>query len=295
MLLQRIILALWAAAVLIATGQPAAADETEVARGAYLVRAGGCMACHTVPKGGQPFAGGRAMATPFGTFYTPNITPDPDTGIGKWSDADFLRALREGVSPAGEHYFPVFPYTSYTRMTRADALAIKAYLFSLTPVVAPHKAHEVAFPFSWRALQAGWKQLFFRPGEFRPRPSRDERVNRGAYLVRALGHCGECHTPRSPLGGALIGLDLAGTRDGPDGEKVPNITPDRDTGVGTWSAEEIAEVLASGTLPDFDNVQGSMAEVVDDGTSHLTDEDRLAIATYLLSLPPVRHGNPVSN
>ena len=295
MLFQRIIRAFWALALLIIAGQPAAADEAAVARGAYLVRAGGCVACHTTPKGGQPFAGGRAMATPFGTFYTPNITPDPDTGIGNWSDADFLRALRDGVSPAGEHYFPVFPYTSYTQMTQADALAIKAYLFSLPPVIAPRKAHAVGFPFSWRMLQTGWKLMFFRDGAFKPRPGRDQMVNRGAYLVRGLGHCGECHTPRSPLGGALIGLALAGTKDGPDGEKVPNITPDRETGIGKWSAAEIAELLKSGTKPDFDNVQGSMAEVVDDGTSHLTDEDRLAIATYLLSLPPVRHGNPVSN
>lgn len=273
---------------------PARADEGAVARGAYLVRAGGCVACHTAP-GGAEFAGGRAMKTPFGTFYPPNITADAETGIGRWSDADFLRALQNGVSPAGEHYFPVFPFTSYTKAAPADLLAIKAYLFSLPPVVAPRKSHDIGFPFSIRALQAGWKLLFFRPGEFRPRAGASPAVNRGAYLVQALGHCGECHTPRNPAGGLLIGLALAGTRDGPDGESVPNITPDRETGLGGWSGAEIAELLASGTKPDFDNVQGSMAEVVDDGTSHLTEADRSAIAAYLLSLPPIRHGKSRGN
>ncbi|MFA5123806.1 c-type cytochrome, partial [Zavarzinia sp.] len=250
-----------AAALLLAAAGPAAADDEAVTRGAYLVRAGGCMACHTA-KGGTPFAGGRAMATPFGTFYTPNLTPDAETGIGKWSDADFLRALQQGVSPTGEHYFPVFPFPSYTKAAAADLLAIKAYLFSLAPVHAPRKENEIAFPFSIRALQAGWKLLFFRPGEFRPRASQSPVINRGAYLVTALGHCGECHTPRNPAGGTLIGLALAGNADGPDREFVPNITPDAETGIGNWSAGEIAELLASGTKPDFDNVQGSMAEVV---------------------------------
>lgn len=272
----------------------ARADDDAVARGAYLVRAGGCVACHTAP-GGAEFAGGRAMKTPFGTFHTPNITADAETGIGRWSDADFLRALQDGVSPAGEHYFPVFPYTSYTKAAPADLLAIKAYLFSLPPVVAPRKSHDIGFPFSIRALQAGWKLLFFRPGEFRPRAGASPAVNRGAYLVQALGHCGECHTPRNPAGGLLIGLALAGTRDGPDGESVPNITPDRETGLGGWSGGEIAELLASGTKPDFDNVQGSMAEVVDEGTSHLTEADRSAIAAYLLSQPPIRHGKSRDN
>ncbi|TDP46005.1 c-type cytochrome [Zavarzinia compransoris] len=265
-----------------------------VARGAYLVHAAGCIACHTAP-GGQPLAGGRAMATPFGTFHTPNITPDPETGIGRWSDADFLQALQHGLSPAGEHYYPVFPFTSYTKAAPADLLAIKAYLFAQAPVVAANKPHEIGFPFSVRLLQAGWKALFFRPGEFRPRAGAAPEVNRGAYLVQALGHCGECHTPRNPAGGLLIGLALAGTSDGPDGEAVPNITPDRETGIGGWSVDDIAELLASGTKPDFDNVQGSMGEVVEEGTAHLTAADRAAIGAYLLSLPPVRHGKPRGN
>lgn len=275
-------------------GVARAESADAVARGAYLVHAGGCIACHTAPGGAQ-FAGGRAMKTPFGTFYTPNITADVETGIGAWSDADFLRALREGVSPRGEHYYPVFPFTSYTRATAEDLLAIKTYLFSLPPIANPRKDHDIGFPFSIRALQAGWKLLFFRPGEFQPRASVSAQVNRGAYLVQALGHCGECHTPRNPAGGALVGLAFAGTLDGPDGEVVPNITPDPVTGIGAWSVDEIAELLSTGTKPDFDNVQGSMAEVVDDGTGHLSDEDRAAMAAYLASLAPVRHGKPRGN
>lgn len=274
---------------------PARAQDDAVSRGAYLVRAAGCVACHTAPDGGQPLAGGHALATPFGTFFTPNITPDRDTGIGKWSDDDFVEAVREGISPEGEHYFPAFPYTSYTLMTRDDALAIKAYLFAQPAVSAPNKPHELAFPFSLRTLQGVWKLAFFRSGEFTPRASQDALYNRGAYLVRALGHCGECHTPRNPMGGLMIGLENAGTAGGPDGGKVPNITPDTETGIGSWSVDDVVELLSSGTMPDFDNVQGSMAEVVEEGTAHLTEEDRLAIATYLLSQPPVRHGEPVGN
>src|SRR5258708_36050522 len=161
-----------------------AAPDDAVARGAYLVRAGGCVSCHTVP-GGTPFAGGRALATPFGTFYTPNITPDRQTGIGRWSAADFLRALREGVGPDGANYFPVFPYPSFTRITDEDALAIKAYLFSLPPVEQANRQHDVAFPFSWRFLQNAWKLLFFEPGPFRSDPGQTQSHNRGAYLVTA--------------------------------------------------------------------------------------------------------------
>ena len=161
---------------------PAEAGEDTVTRGEYLVRAGGCLSCHTV-AGGEKLAGGRALATPFGTFYSPNITPDPETGIGRWTDAQFLRALREGVRPDGANYFPVFPYPSFTGITDGDALAIKAYLFSLPPVHRENRPHDVAFPFSWRFLQTGWKLLFFTPGPFQPTPDRSVTYNRGAYLV----------------------------------------------------------------------------------------------------------------
>jgi mono/diheme cytochrome c family protein len=267
-------------------GLPAcAADAGAVARGAYLANAADCVACHTdSAHGGQPYAGGRAIATRFGTFYSPNITPDVETGIGRWSDEQFLRALHDGVRPDGANYFPVFPYPSFTKITDADVLAIKAYLFSLPPVRQANRAHAVAFPLSWRFLQTGWKLLFFSPGRFQPAPERGAAYNRGAYLVTALAHCGECHTPRNWLGATEPDRFLAGNPDGPDGNKVPNITPDRKTGIGDWSEEDIVTLLASGQTPDFDFVGDGMAEVVK-STARLTEADRLAIATYLQSVP----------
>ncbi|MEC9345692.1 MAG: cytochrome c [Pseudomonadota bacterium] len=269
----------------LALGCRSAAAETAVERGAYLVRAGGCIACHT-EKGGDPLAGGRPLETPFGTFYSPNITADPATGIGTWSDDDFARALHEGVRPDGARYFPVFPYTSYTLITRDDALAIKAYLFSLPPVVKARRDHDVPFPFSWRLTQRGWRMLFFSPETFTHDPAKSAEWNRGAYLVRGLAHCGECHTPRNIFGAVDEDMFLGGTADGPEGELAPNITPHA-TGIGDWSDEELLELLATGTKPDFDNVQGTMGEAVADGLSHLTDADRRAIVTYIRSVPPV--------
>ena len=278
-----------AAACLLAAAPAIAADPEAdaIARGAYLANAADCEACHTDREhGGQPYAGGRALATPFGTFYSPNITPDPQTGIGRWSDEQFLRALRDGVHPDGANYFPVFPYPSFTKITDADARAIKAYLFSVPAVRQANRTHDVSFPLSWRFLQDGWKLLFFSPGPFRPAPNRSEAYNRGAYLVTALAHCGECHTPRNWFGATKPDRFLAGNPDGPDGKKVPNITPDRKTGIGNWSEDDIIGVLTDGHTPDFDKVGGAMAEVVK-STARLTEEDRRAIAVYLKSLPAI--------
>jgi mono/diheme cytochrome c family protein len=238
-------------------------------RGAYLTRAGGCVSCHWDRKGGgQPFAGGLALKTPFGTFHSPNITPDTATGIGGWSDEDFVRAVTQGQGVHGEELYPVFPYTSFSAMTVEDALAIKAYLFTL----------------SWRALMKGWKLLFF--GGAAPLAndaSRDATWNRGRYLV-AVGHCGECHTPRNFLGGAITSQALQGNPSGPDGSKVPALAGAKAKDFATWSVEEIAAYLKSGAKPDFDTAQGPMDEVIQDATKHLTDEDRRAIALYLKSL-----------
>jgi mono/diheme cytochrome c family protein len=266
---------------------PAAAQDA-VQRGEYLVRAGGCVSCHTA-SGGSAFAGGRALATPFGTFYSPNITPDPETGIGRWTDAEFLRALRDGRRPDGGSYFPVFPYPSFTNISDADALAIKAYLFSLPPARQANRAHDVAFPFSWRFLQNGWRTLFFSRGPFRADPARDAGYNRGAYLVTALGHCGECHTPRNLLGAVKPAAALSGTPDGPDGQAVPNITPDHATGIGDWDSEDIVTLLKTGHTPEQSTVKGAMREVVEDGLKYLTDADLRAIATFLLAQKPVAH------
>jgi mono/diheme cytochrome c family protein len=234
-------------------------------------------------------AGGPALRTPFGTFYAPNITPDPVHGIGKWSDADFKRALREGVRPDGAYFFPVFPYTSFTDITDADIADLKAYIFSLPPAAKPSRPHDVSFPFNLRFLQLGWRLLNFTPGPFTPDRAKPPEWNRGAYLVLALAHCAECHTPRNFMGGLQTSMAFAGTADGPDGDRVPNITPDPETGIGKWSESDIADALELGLNPDGEPLGNSMAEVVRHSTAKLTPADRKAIAVYLRSLPPIRN------
>jgi mono/diheme cytochrome c family protein len=268
-------------------GPPEVTATGDAARGEYVLRLAGCVACHTDEKnGGQLLAGGRALATPFGTFYTPNITPDPATGIGGWSAGDFVLAVSEGLSPGGHPYFPAFPYTSYTHMTQQDLVDLKAYLDTVEPVANPVPDHALDFPFGFRPLLDGWRLLFFEDGAIEPDPAQSEAWNRGAYVVNGPGHCGECHTPRNALGAVEHDRFLAGTRDGPDGKPVPNITPHAD-GIGDWSKGDIAFALQTGILPDGDVLGGAMSEVVDDDTSHLTADDRNAIADYLLSLPPL--------
>jgi mono/diheme cytochrome c family protein len=261
----------------------ASAQEDVVERGKYLTYAGGCISCHTQDADDAvPLAGGRAMETPFGTFYSPNITPDVETGIGGWSDDDFVNAFWEGVSPDGDHYFPSFPYTAYTGASREDLLAIKAYLFSLEAVENESPEHDLAWYISTRIAAGGWKALNFEPARFVPDPSKDEQWNRGAYLVRHLGHCGECHTPRSATGIIDHEREFAGAVIGD--EKIPNITPHRIDGIGRWSASDIEYFLDIGMLPDGDFTGSSMVDVIEDNTSKLTREDRLAIAAYLKSV-----------
>lgn len=263
--------------------------EPSIERGAYLFNAAGGCSCHTdVKGGGPPMAGGRPLSTAYGTFRTPNITPDGPTGIGDWSDEDFIRAMREGVAPDGGHYFPAFPYPAFTGMTDADLLDLKAYIFSLRAVERENRAHELDPPFGWRFLVAGWKLLYFDEGPFRPDPDRPAAWNRGAYLVEAVAHCGECHTPRGFLGGLDRDLWLAGTKEGPEGGVIPNITPDPATGIGRWSDDAIVRVLSLGMLPDGDFVGAGMAEAVD-GFKHLSADDLAAIVTYLRALPPVEN------
>ena len=284
----------WAALCLsawLAVSAPAAnADEQAVARGKYLTFAGGCISCHTDRKAKGPLlAGGAALKTPFGVFYAPNITPHPEHGIGRWSDRDFIRALRDGIRPDGAHYFPVFPYTSYTNVTDRDLLDLKAYLFSLKSVDRPNRPHEIDFPFGWRFLQTFWKWLNFDRGPERPDPNRSASWNRGAYLVNALGHCGECHTPRAAHGGLERHMWMAGTADGPEGELVPNITPDNETGIGGWSPDDIASYLQTGLDPEGDFAGSLMADVIEDNTGNLTEKDIAAVVEYLKSLPPIRN------
>ncbi len=264
------------------------ADEALVAKGEYLAQAAGCVTCHTADEEDAiRLAGGRALNSPFGTFYSPNITPDVVTGIGAWSDDDFVRALWEGLSPTGEHYFPAFPFTSYTGISRVDALAIKAYLFSLEAVVNRSREHDLPFYMSSRMAAGGWKFSYFNAGRFMPDAQESEQWNRGAYLVRHLGHCGECHTPRGRLGALLENAELAGNPDFSEDESVPNITPHKADGIGRWSASDIEYFLDIGMLPDGDFTGSEMGAVIEDSTSRMTREDRLAIATYLKSLQPL--------
>ena len=274
----------WPVAALAA---PAPADPTP-ARGAYLARLGGCFACHTA-KGGAPLAGGLALTTPFGTLYTPNITPDRATGIGAWSTADFLRALRHGIRPDGSPLYPAFPYPSFAAMGDQDARAIHAYLMTQPAVHAPDRPNALRFPYSLRPLLWVWRWLFFHPHPFRPDPAQDAAWNRGAYLVQALAHCGECHTPRNFLGATIGTRALSGTTDGPDGQSVPNITPDPATGIGGWGADDLVTLLTTGQTPEQDSVSGAMATAIADGLKYLTQEDARAIADYLLAQKPIVH------
>ncbi|MEM7021972.1 MAG: cytochrome c [Pseudomonadota bacterium] len=272
---------------------PVVEEIGDAERGAYVFRMGGCASCHTDSKnGGALLAGGRALETPFGTFYTSNLTPDPGTGIGGWTTGDFVQAMTKGLSPQGHDYYPSFPYTSYANMTNQDLADLKAYLDTVEPVNNPVPPHALNFPFNFRALLKPWKAMFLRAPGVSSDPEKSDAWNRGAYLVNGPGHCGECHTPRNMLGALDRSLALAGTREGPDGDPVPNITPHDDDGIGGWSTSDITFALQTGILPDGDVFGGAMSEVVRDNTSHLTPEDRAAIAEYLLSLDPLTDAQP---
>ena len=272
----------------------AAAPAGDAVRGAYLVRVGGCLACHTAPDGAA-LAGGRVLKTPFGDFVSPNITPHRQNGIGGWSEADLVRALRHGERPDGASYYPVFPYTSYSGLRLQDIKDIFAHLMANPARANIVAGHDLHWPFSWRFLMVIWKWLFFEPRVLFEDAAKTAAWNRGAYLVQALAHCGECHTRRNWFGAADRTLVLAGTATGPDGRSVPNITPDPETGIGGWNKADVVELLESGLKPDYDNVQGGMAEAIELGLKFLTPADRGAIAEYLLALPPRRHRIPGRN
>lgn len=263
---------------------PSYAQSGDATRGEYLARAGGCLGCHTDAKpGSTPFAGGRELKSPFGNFYGPNITPHPTRGIGAWSEADFVRAMREGRRPDGANYFPAFPYTSFTKIGDADLKDLWAFLRKLPPSEQASRPHDLPFPFNLRFAVWFWKLLNFTEGSFAPNPAASPAVNRGAYVVEALGHCGECHTPRDFLGGLKTGSAYAGSASGPGGGKIPNITP---TALAKWSDGDLKEFLGSGMTPDGDFAGGEMAEVIRNSTSKLTPEDLAAIVAYLRTLKP---------
>jgi mono/diheme cytochrome c family protein len=255
-----------------------------VERGEYLTRAADCVVCHTA-KDGAPFAGGRAFVLPFGTLYSTNITPDPETGIGNYSDANFLDAVHKGVGRNNTKLYPAMPYASYTYMSDADALAIKAYLFSLKPLHAPAPKNTLSFPFNQRGLMSIWSALFNPDKRFEPHVDRTAEWNRGAYLVEAMGHCGECHTPRNlffalnnreKFGGAIQ-----------SGWRAYNITPDHSGGVGAWSDADLASYLSIGHADGRGTASGPMGEAVDESLSHLKPSDITAMVAYLRTVPSV--------
>jgi len=266
----------------------AAAGRTpDVENGRILFFAGGCTSCHAVPNQADKLrlGGGYALKSPFGTFHVPNISSHKQDGIGSWSVADFVRAMREGVSPDGRHYYPAFPYASYQRMAPEDLGDLFAFMQTLPAVEGRAPGHDLPFPFNIRRGVGLWKLAFLDGQVFRPDPSKPASWNRGAYLVNGPGHCAECHSERNFAGGIVEDRRFAGGPD-PEGGRgtVPNITPHQ-SGIGGWSPEEVATLLKTGETPNFDTVGGPMGAVVAN-TAQLPDADRQAMAEYLLSLPP---------
>src|ERR1700733_4752344 len=263
-----------------------------IERGEYLTRAADCAACHDSPNG-KPFAGGLPFTLPLGTIYSTNITADRETGIGSWSDDDFVRALHRGIAPGGRYLYPAFPYTSFTAMSRDDALAIKAYLFSLPPQHVANKENNLSFPFNQRWGMAFWDLVFLRDRRFAPDPAQSAAVNRGAYLATALGHCGECHTPRNLAYGLESGRAFAG--EVLQGWDAYNITSDERAGVGAWSDAQLASFLSSAHAQDHGAAAGPMAEAVENSLQYLTPEDIGALVAYLRTVAAQTSGDDVSS
>lgn len=265
-------------------GAPAVDATTQtINRGEYLARAGDCVACHTEP-GGKQFAGGRAMPTPFGNLYVPNITADDETGIGQWTADEFYRMMHTGVSRDGTLMYPAMPFASYTKVTREDSDAIYAYLMSVPPVRQKNRPHELRFPYNNRDLLLGWRALYFREGEYEPDPKQSAQWNRGAYLVQGLGHCAMCHTAINALGGSSESKAFEGGMIPNQNWYAPSLTSNHEAGLGEWSIKDISDLLQVG-ISNRGTVYGPMAEVVYNSLQYLTDEDVAAMAVYLKALP----------
>jgi mono/diheme cytochrome c family protein len=262
---------------------PSRVSQATLERGAYLARAGNCMGCHTVP-GGAAYAGGRGIDTPFGAVVSTNITPDARTGIGAWSADEFWRALHHGRSKDGRLLYPAFPYPSFTRMDRADADALYAFLGSVPAAVRENDAHRLRFPYGTQAALAVWRALYFRPGGFEPDARRSAEWNRGRYLVQGPGHCAACHAARDALGGTGPRTEFAGGPMPDGGWYAPSLASPREAGLQHWPREEIVRLLGSG-VSEHGAVSGPMAEVVFGSLQHLTREDLGAMATYLAAIP----------
>lgn len=267
-----------------ASAAAAATAATQViTRGEYLARAGDCVACHTAPNG-KAFAGGRPMPTPFGALYVPNITPDDDTGIGRWTPEDFYRMMHTGVSKDGTLLYPAMPFASYTRVTRDDSDAIYTYLMSVAPVRQKNRPHDLKFPFNDRDLLLGWRTLYFREGEYAPDPKQTAQWNRGAYLVQGLGHCAMCHTAINALGGSSESKAFEGGMIPNQNWYAPSLTSNREAGLGNWELKDIADLLQVGAS-HRGTTYGPMAEVVYNSLQYLNDDDVEAMAVYLKALP----------
>lgn len=255
----------------------------DVARGQYLIRLGDCITCHTDKKNGvAELGGGPGLTTPFGTFYAPNITSDPSAGIGSWTIEQFSKALSDGEGPQG-HLYPAFPYENYTLMSDQDIADLYAALKQVPPVTTSSRPHDVGFPFNIRLALAGWKNLFFTPQRYQADPSHSDTWNRGRYLVYGPGHCVMCHSPRNALGAIERGRELSGNPAGGTGGKAPSLLAARLTERG-YDVGSIASALSDGFTPDFNVLGSAMGEVIADGTSHWTDADRAAVASYLLGV-----------
>jgi mono/diheme cytochrome c family protein len=267
------------------TGVPAELRNASlVQRGEYLARAADCDACHS-PKGREPYTGGLAFNLPFGTMYSPNITPDKETGIGNWSDVDFLNAVHKGIAPGGMRLYPAFPYAAYTMMTDADALAIKAFLFSLPARHAPVPANTLVFPFNQRWLMTFWSAFFNPDKRFSPNPAQSPQWNRGAYLAEAMAHCGDCHTPRNLMQALDNRQKFSGAVAA--GWKAYDITQDKDSGIGGWSDETLAAFLGTGHATGYGTASGPMGEAVDKSLMHLAPRDIQALVAYLRTVPAI--------
>jgi mono/diheme cytochrome c family protein len=271
----------------------AADDPTLVVSGEYLAKAGDCIACHTNP-GGALFAGGRPLPTPFGTIYSSNVTPDPATGIGKWTADDFYKTMHEGRFPDGGLLYPVMPFGSYTKVTRADSDAIFAYLRSIPAVNHPDRPHDLQFPYDNRQLILGWRTLYFNQGEYQPDTTKSSEWNRGAYLVAGLGHCAMCHSPINALGGSPQSKAFQGGLIPMQNWYAPSLTSNKEAGLGDWSIEEIVELLRTG-VSHRGAVYGPMAEVTFNSLQYLSDADVRAMAIYLKSLAEGSPPDPQSS
>lgn len=259
-------------------------------RGKYLAAVGDCQSCHTA-EGGKPYAGGRPIPTPFGVIYSPNITPDHETGIGTWSDEQFYRAMHGGITPKGEQLYPAFPYPWFTKATRADVDAIHAYLKDIPPVSQHRPGNKLPWPLDERIAMKAWNKLYFDPGTYKRNPHKDETWNRGAYLVQGLGHCGACHTPTNLLGASEAGARYRGGT--LDNWYAPDIASDLPQGLASWSEDDIVSFLKTGRNAKT-IAYGPMGEVVRNSTSKMTDDDLKAVAVYLKSLP-AKGGNEATS